>query len=75
MESETEWILASERGERAAPGWAAVLLVATLAGLLASGGCSNPQPPTPGEDPVTAVEYRVVHLMFSRTKVLQDPLR
>lgn len=46
METEVEQILASGRGERAAPGWAAVMLVATLAGFLLLAGCANPQPPT-----------------------------
>ena len=49
MDPETERILASGRGERAAPGWAAVMLVATLAVLESVDAeiFSNPHIPLP----------------------------
>ncbi len=54
MGSAVNQIIASARGERAAPGWAAVMLVTTLAGSMLMGGCANPQPPTGDSSPAEA---------------------
>jgi len=54
MGSAVDQILASARDERAAPGWAAVMLVASLAGSMLMGGCANPQPPASETSPAEA---------------------